>query len=417
MADTVIYYPAVSPPLPWLKRAALMWDKVYRIVVPDVALDPPEVEIFCNALGDFLGNIDPTKSQNEEHVLSDLLMWADKFGAKINSEDEEFREVTLYSRKISRRVVQELVNRGIARTIQRSKTVILTTWEIKEREQRMMETTQRYEPHEPNSDAAKFHNIRNKIWDLEKRKDSYSNAKLIDIEIEKLRKENENIRLRNLEEYHESVDLLAVPAKFAEHFFSLVAANHRSADIYRSSEKSDIFASEAIYSDTATLRSRMVHGHAGTAIIEHFIPGDLELLSAESVAALRTELMLARLKFQIDVQALIHDLESVSSEADLDRFKQRAVALAQEKVDAAKAIYTKEKLDTVLAGAAVTLTPPALAGMIASALGVGISAPISISAALGLFAADRWLSWREAGQRYSDSSWSYLTGIANASKQ
>ena len=263
--------------------------------------------------------------------------------------------------------------------------------------------------HVPGTDAHAYHVLETQRMRLQDLRAQYGGV--IEAEITRLTAEMDAIRARNLEPYRSSKSLLLLPKAYAMHFLSLVAASRGKRD-FVTDGRVDLAGSAAAYAQTALLRTRQRHGAASDAIVSHFVPEGLDEMPLDQLATLRETLMLDRVKFQIEVQGLIAGLDKISTEADLDVFKARAVALAEEKVEATRKIYAKERLDTIMASVTVSLTPPALSGFAASALGIGLSAPVGIAAALGVFAATRWLSWRDARDRADTASWSYLDKVA-----
>ncbi len=412
--DTVVYFPKAVPPLPWLKRAALMWDRALRITAPEAPEDPTEITVFSEALGGFLGSIHPAQRAASNEVFATFLSWLDARGKASTFENSgPVREVALYETKYSGNQVEELIKRGIARRVPKRKNSLMTPWERASWEVQQMESYVGKEPeYAPGSDAHRYHEIERLIRDLLDRKKAYPEA--VSADIERLKAEAEAIRSRCLVEYTDSYSTIALPSDVAEHFLSLVAASTAGADLMNSRDRTDVAAATMTFAETATFRSRLRHGHAATAIIEHFLPGDLDRLSAERIAELRTELMLRRVKYQIEVNRLVKELDAISSEDGVRRVSALAVALANERIDEVRAIYSRERLETVLTGVTVSLTPPAVATCLASLLGIGLAAPAGVAAALGVFSAERLLSWRDAVRQRRENGWSYLADLSAA---
>jgi hypothetical protein len=99
---------------------------------------------------------------------------------------------------------------------------------------------------------------------------------------------------------------------------------------------------------------------------------------------------------------------SVSSEGELNAVVPRIVEVATERVEFVRKNYRRAQVDIGIRAVGLSLTPPALAASLASALGVGIFAPAGIALALGAFAAKTVLDWDKATSEQRVSPWSYV---------
>jgi hypothetical protein len=135
------------------------------------------------------------------------------------------------------------------------------------------------------------------------------------------------------------------------------------------------------------------------------------------LAEVRAELAAGRLRYQAEVQATVDQLVGVSSEGELNAAKTAISEIAQARVEETRRTYLRSNLTLATETFGVTLTPPALAASIASALGLGFFAPAGIATALSLFGAAALLKWGEARASRAENPWSYVLEATQKSRQ
>jgi hypothetical protein len=135
------------------------------------------------------------------------------------------------------------------------------------------------------------------------------------------------------------------------------------------------------------------------------------------LAEVRAELAAGRLRYQAEVQATVDQLVGVSSEGELNAAKTAIAEIAQARVEETRRTYLRSNLTLATETFGVTLTPPALAASIASALGLGFFAPAGIATALSLFGAAALLKRGEARASRAENPWSYVLEATQKSRQ
>jgi hypothetical protein len=140
-------------------------------------------------------------------------------------------------------------------------------------------------------------------------------------------------------------------------------------------------------------------------------------LEPKRIAEIRSGLATQRLKYDKAIQSLCDEFAKVVSEGELGKLKDRIIEIAKEKVEETTSVYKRAKLEMMIQGFAISLTPPAIASSIASILGIGIFAPAGIAAALSIFAAKSLIDWDKARSERSKSPWSYVLDVAKQTGQ
>lgn len=137
-------------------------------------------------------------------------------------------------------------------------------------------------------------------------------------------------------------------------------------------------------------------------------------MPVERLAELRSELAANRLRFQAAVQGVVEEFQGVASEGEPHAISLQIVDIAKERVEATRKTYRRSKVSTAVRAVGMTLTPPAIASTVASALGIGIFEPASIAIAVSLFGADALSKQGEARAKRAESPWSYVLDVAAA---
>lgn len=155
-----------------------------------------------------------------------------------------------------------------------------------------------------------------------------------------------------------------------------------------------------------------VRGEVATTVLQAYLPKDLSNLEVERIAEFREEFAAQRLAYQTAVQSLVDEATKVASEGELESLKASIVELAKEKVDDTRRAYRRANQEMVVKAVGVSLTPPAIATSIGSALGIGIFGPAGIVAALSILGAKLLLDRDKANAERAKSPWSYVLDSA-----
>ena len=119
-----------------------------------------------------------------------------------------------------------------------------------------------------------------------------------------------------------------------------------------------------------------------------------------------------KLSFQAEVQNLVQTFGGVASVDTYETVKSQLVDMAKQRIEQTRTTYRKARLDVTVQALNVSLTPPALATAAASALHIGLLAPVGLSAVLSLFAASKVIEWRNARSEQQNSPWSYVLDVS-----
>ena len=193
-----------------------------------------------------------------------------------------------------------------------------------------------------------------------------------------------------------------MPQNIGLHYLSLCASKAAATG------KRDLAAGETQYTDVVFYNKASLRGEVATAVLELYLPENFQKLSPGCINEVRKELAGQRLKYQQAIQRLCEEFEVIASEGQLENMKDRLIDLAKERIEETKKTYKRARLDIAIRTLSVSLTPPALATSIASALGVGIFAPAGIATALSLFAATTLLNLDKARDERAKRPWSYV---------
>jgi hypothetical protein len=198
-----------------------------------------------------------------------------------------------------------------------------------------------------------------------------------------------------------------LPKDLGFHYLSLAA--EKAAQ----SGNRDLAADSSEFTDVLFHDARSAQAAVAVTTLEAHLPADFDRVDIAQLAEVRAELAAGRLRYQAAIGALVNELGAVASEGELARVQAAIVEIASEKVHETKAAYDRAKVKTAIEGVGVTLTPPAIATTIASALGIGIFAPAGVAIALSLFGTGAYLKWQEARAAKAASPWSYVLDIAS----
>jgi hypothetical protein len=191
----------------------------------------------------------------------------------------------------------------------------------------------------------------------------------------------------------------------ALHYLSL-CASQAANDAKRDLVADGVNFMDAVFYDYA------IAGEVGTTVLQAYLPEDFLSLEPARIAEFRQEFAVQRLEYQSAVQEIVADYTGVASEGELETVKGRIVDLAKQKVDDTQKTYQRANKRMALKAFGMTLTPPAIATFIGSALGIGIFAPAGIVAAASLFGAGLLIDHEEAKSERDNSPWSYVLDAA-----
>jgi hypothetical protein len=425
--NTVIYYPYITPRPDWLKVAALCWDKVYRLVPSNGWPDDSEAtQELDQALGSLLRTV---------HIDEYADSIQDKFWTYIDAREKKLKEEVQWSPAASKErnaifgmyeskfpggeFVQELQDRNLAR----DETRILGEYQMAywdadfgeeelEPEELLPRPGSAHEEYERLLEQARRKqdeagDLRLKIKGSE-RTEASARAEALDRQAEVLTNKAEEIRKQNLVTYSyrdEENPVISLPKDVALHYLSL-CASQAARD-----KRRDLVADGMKYTD-AVFYDYSVRGEVGTAVLEAYLPENFSDLEPERIRGFRKEFSTQRRDYQAEVQSHVDKLANGSSEGELDSIKDDIVELAKQKVDNVQRTYRRTNQRMVLRTLEMSLTPPAIAAFVGSALGIGIFAPAGIAAAMSLFGAKLLIDYNEAKDKRAENPWSYVLDAA-----
>lgn len=148
-----------------------------------------------------------------------------------------------------------------------------------------------------------------------------------------------------------------------------------------------------------------------TAILQAYVPADIDTIEAERILACREKLADKRLAYQQAIEAICSEFSAITSEGELMNFKPRVVDLAKQRIEDTRSAYREAKIEIALRSFGISLAPPAVAGLLASVLNLGIWLPGAIVSAFSIFSAKALIDWRRSSREYNKSAWSYVLDI------
>lgn len=357
--NTTVYYPYITPPLPWLKVASLCWDRVYILNTggyydTSPVSDDSEVARFNSLMDGLVDRSIRVEDIVDEDIVAQFKKW-------VEAREEDLKQKGLSS------TPQPLFGVLSSKFTSPDPTVAsLRDWLIDRSLARIEEP----------SDKSKYGYNEKRGWTE-----------------------------AGAEEYVADT-MVFLPKDIALHYLSLCAAKAALAG------NRDLVAGAEEFTDVIFHDVRAVRGQVSSAVLEAYLPEDFHNIELERLAEFRSEFAAKRLQYEKEIQSIIHEFEDVASEGQLGILKDRIVDLAKERVEETRKAYKLANLQTVLKVFGISLTPPAMVASIASALGVGIFAPAGIAAALSLFAADSLIEWHKARSAKKNSPWSYVLDAA-----
>lgn len=400
--NTVVYYPHFVPPDSWLKVAALCWERVYRLLPIDAPSDPVDIAQLDAELGGVLASISWDEVADREHIKDRFKEWVaartEQFAANHRpptvGEEHALMRVGVYESKFpGGELVEFLAERGLATVRTAATKVDIPAWEKEAWQSRLLEAPSQYVEPRPGSDHYEYERLEQLARDrtLSGDAEGASNAAI----------QAEDIRRRNLISVDDHHPVVELPQDVALHYVSL-CANEAAL-----SGKRDLVGASDGFTDAIFHRHRLA-GEVAISVLQAVLPANLDAVDSRRIRELRSELAQSRLLYQRDVEALAAEFSAVTSEGELAQLKTRLVDLAGHKVADTKRAYTRARLDFAVQGLGVSLTPPAAATWLASALGIGLFVPAAVAGAVTLVGGKLLLDWSEARRRREQAPWSYI---------
>ena len=393
--NTVIYYPHLYPPAEWLRVAALCWDEVYTLRPGSAPAMPEDIARLDTALGGILRTA-PVRDVQDRDLFQTFRTWLEgSITDEVRDRDSSGEWFGLLPPKIDEELEHLLIKHGLARYGIAHETVRVPRW-LKGPTERLR-TVEWTTPHKPNPRSKlyrKYQELTNRAY----KEPDQNKARAF-------RKEAETFRNKNMITAQRPDYYLFVPRRIAFRYISLLAS--KSSAIQRS----DVATTTEEYAGVLFHDIRAARGHIATAIIEANLPRELTTLDPKQLAEFRSAFATSRLKYQAAIHELVGEFEKVSSEHTLGRVARQILQIANERIEETATVYRKNKVELVSRALALSMTPPALAATIASALGIGIFAPAGIAATLSLFAASTIIDRHKAKLERDRSGWSYIFDV------
>jgi hypothetical protein len=255
------------------------------------------------------------------------------------------------------------------------------------------------------------HNTRGTTLRKARKRRAETRAKLLMEKSTALEKKAEEIRQQHLRTVRSFGDptIIYLPKDIALHYLSLCAS--QAATDKKGNQKRDLVADGGRFTE-AVFHDYSVSGEVATTVLQAYLPKNLADLEFERIAEFREEFAAQRLAYQIEIQSMVEKATKVASEGELEALKDSIVELAKQNVDDTRSTYRRAHQEMVIKAVGVSLTPPAIATAIGSALGIGIFGPAGIVAALSILGAKLLLDRDKANTERAKSPWSYVLDSA-----
>ena len=355
--NTTVYYPYINPPLRWLKVASLCWDKVYTLnthAYGSPVLGDPECDRFSALVGGLVDRSIRVEDIVDEELVARFQKW-------VELHEQDLKQKGLSS---ARQPLFGMYDTKFERPIATEEN--LRKWLIDRGLARVEEP----------SDKSQYGYSEKWGW-TEAGASSYVRDTMV-----------------------------FLPRDIALHYLSLCAAKAAL------SGNRDLIAGDAAFTDIILHDARSVRAQVATAVLEAYLPADFDDLALERLAGFRADFATLRLRYQSEIQSMVREFSDVASEGQLEVIKDRIIELAKERIEETTEAYRRAQLKTVVKVFGISLTPPAVATSIASALGIGLFAPAAIAAAVSLFGLELLIDRGEARSARTNSPWSYVLNAA-----
>jgi hypothetical protein len=402
--DQVVCYPYIEPDSSWLKIAALCWERVYRVTSRHAPPDSLDITELNAALNEFLLPVYPDDIV-DENIVERLRSWLtvrreQQTGESIGTGDNlvgKTEGFLLFQDKAPQSVFRLLWEFSALQ--EQTEEVIAPRWKHHELRGRTGEWVKR-DPMELKppfwegaAEYARWVKYRRKAVEWEEEGDDEA-ASFFERKADALWE-------RSLKPVEVNTGLYLVDMDVAMYYLSLIAsekARQLKADLF--AESSEAAKQAATFSGIA--------GTAATAILEAHLPEDLDTLAPAQIADFREATVKDRFKFQKALQSVVNEIQSVSSEVDIERLKRIAVELATERIEETKKAYRYARIQTGIKALGTSLTPPALLSWIASTLHVGLFMPAAVASTIALFGVQMLIDRDKAQTEAEKSGWAYV---------
>jgi hypothetical protein len=393
--NTVLYYPHLFPPADWLRLAALCWDEVHTLRPAGSPEIPDQLAELDAALGGILRTADVSETSVDPQFLEMFKKWLqDTMENGQLTKDKEGEWFAIIRAKMAEPLERLLYEHGLARYGDIEIPVRVARWEKATVEGRRGEWVR-----------TRIENPRSKLYRRWRALLDRADATSDEQESEQLSRDADHFYEKNLVKAIQHVDYTFLPQRIAFNYISLLSSKVAD-DCQRDVATTDDEFAGILFHDVRNTR-----GALATAVLQANLPRDFGVLDPHRLAEFRSEFAASRLKYQAAIQELISQFEKVSSEDTLGRIRREIVEIAKERIKETDITYKKGRFEIVSKSLALTLTPPALAATLASALHIGLFAPAGIAAALSLFAVQTILERRKAKMERARTGWSYVFDV------
>jgi hypothetical protein len=250
---------------------------------------------------------------------------------------------------------------------------------------------------EPGSDQEKFLTLESEAARLAT-KDPKAASQLME--------QAERVLARNLISVQDSETYYYIPKDVARYYLSISAA--RTAELVQA----DVVTDERRFSEPVISRVPELRAYVAHSVLEAYVPKGFYSLDLQRIAEFRAKLSTERLKYQKEIQSLVAEFSGVSSVDSYESLKRQLMTIAEERIQGIKSIYRLSRIELVAETIGISLTPPAVATAVASALDIGSIAPAGLGAALSLFGASMLIKWNQARAERKQSPWSYVLAVS-----
>jgi hypothetical protein len=415
--NTVVYYPTFYPSANWLRVASLCWDHVYSLRTPNSPEPTGDVLELDAALGGVLAVADVISAARDEEVQESFIRWLDH-RAERRPPDWSEREMSraygedlfaLHREKVDADPIWDALDRhGLIEfgTAWGEEKVPRWQKEYVERLRRVSHGEHpSFAPPPPptprlGSRGYRYERLSRKAWKRKQAGDENAAAAL--------ETKAEKLRAQSIVTARWPEDVVYVPRDVALEFLSLCAASLATRD------RRDLAALEERFADAALESVGSLRGSVMTNVVEAYLPGDLDHIEPERLCELRKQLAEKRHAFQADVQELVDKYVSIASAGEAHALEDELVKRAKASVEKTRKVYLTHNIEIASQVLGISFTPPAIASLVASALGIGILAPVGVAAAVGLAAAKAVTAYRSASDERAESGWSYVLELKRA---
>ena len=376
--NSVVYYPYLVPSLEWLKMSSLCWDNIYVLHPGNSISFSKEIKDANIDLGSVIKTLDTQIIGRSEDVFEAFLQILEKKGkyfdtSNISDSSEDLQLFNIFPGKFPPNLFQKLKDNNLI---------------IYEGDKRIGNKRSFYRTGFESKNLFDIEPFRKEIRDGEGKLDF----------IKRMKSEG-----RSVEQKFSSA--IYLPSEIALHYLSLCASKAAAL------KKADLYGASDIYFETTTSFSNKSFGHIIQNVVGAYIPENINTLSCKTIGEIRETLAEKRLVFQSEIQNLCKKLSDISSEDDLEILKMKIENIAKDRINETQKTFRENKIKLVIKSIGISLTPPALANYIASALSIGMLEPAGIGLSVALFTGNTIFEYNKAKSDYNNNAWSYITDL------